>query len=95
MSTENGPDVISGGVRDIRPVQRSEIGKSDLEARLSGQHAEVTAVFRATEAGLRPRALASYPLQICPACREFLEEEGFRISEDGMSAVMRTFKDDG
>src|SRR5262249_39400310 len=91
MSTEDGPDVIAGGVRDIRPVQRDAMSPDDFEARMAGQHGEVTAVERATEAGLTPRALASFPLRICPMCQEYLEEEGFRISEDGMSAVMRDF----
>jgi RHS repeat-associated protein len=95
MSTENGPDVIAGGTRDIRPAQREAMSADDFEARMANQHAEVTAVERAKEAGLTPRALASYPYEICPACTQYLEEEGFRISEDGMSAVMRDFDPPG
>jgi large repetitive protein len=95
MSTEGGPDLVGSGVRDIDPGQRAEIGGSELEARLPGQHAEVTTNESARALGLRPRALASYPHQICPACREYLEGEGYRISDDGMSAVMRTFRGEG
>jgi hypothetical protein len=95
MSTENGPDLIGSGVRDVDPSQRAEIGGSELEARLPGQHAEVTVNQRAGELGLKPRALSSYPHAICPACREYLEGEGFSISEDGMSAVRRAFQGEG
>ncbi|MEV0726977.1 LamG-like jellyroll fold domain-containing protein [Micromonospora purpureochromogenes] len=91
MSTENGPDLVASGVRDIDPRQRAAMGGSELEARLPGHHAEVTANERAKDLGLNPRALSSYPHAICPACRQYLEEEGYRISSDGMSAVMRTF----
>ena len=62
---------------------------------LPGQHAEVSANERAKDLGLKPRALASYPHQICPACQQYLKEEKFRISEDGMSGVMRTFEEEG
>ncbi|GID31902.1 hypothetical protein Abr02nite_68850 [Paractinoplanes brasiliensis] len=91
MSTDNGPDLVASGVRDIDPRQRAAMGGSELEARLPGHHAEVTANERAKDLGLSPRALSSYPHAICPACRQYLEEEGYRISSDGMSAVMRTF----
>jgi len=94
MSTENGPDIHSAGVRDISPAQRPQLGMSDVEARMPGQHAEVTAHETATGMGLQPRALASYPHEICPACREYLELEGYRISANGMSAVMRTFREE-
>ncbi|RZU50762.1 RHS repeat-associated protein [Krasilnikovia cinnamomea] len=92
MSTQDGPDLVASGVRDVDPRQRAELGGSELEARLPGQHAEVTANERAKDLGLRPRALSSYPHAICPACRQYLEEEGYRITDDGMSAVMRTFR---
>ncbi|WP_432954156.1 polymorphic toxin-type HINT domain-containing protein [Micromonospora haikouensis] len=92
MSTESGPDLVASGVRDIDPRQRAAMGGSELEARLPGHHAEVTANERAKDLGLHPRALYSYPHAICPACRQYLEEEGYRISPDGMSAVMRTFR---
>ncbi|MDG4838426.1 hypothetical protein O7631_18060 [Micromonospora sp. WMMD967] len=90
MSTNNGPDLVASGVRDIDPRQRAAMGGSELEARLPGRHAEVTANERAKNLGLSPRALSSYPHATCPACRQYLEEEGCRIPSDGMSAVMRT-----
>ncbi|WP_457748930.1 RHS repeat-associated core domain-containing protein [Streptomyces mirabilis] len=90
MSTEEGTDVFSGGVRDIRPVQRAAIGEDDMEARMMGQHAEVTAVVRAQQAGLTPKALVSHPLEFCPGCSQFLEEEGFQLLSP-YRAVMRKF----
>jgi hypothetical protein len=95
MSTENGPDPVGSGGRDFDPSQRANLGGSELEARLPGQHAEVTVNQRADDPGLTPRALSSYPHAICPACREYLEGEGFSISDDGMSAVRRTFAGEG
>ena len=82
MSTEEGTDVLAGGVTDIRPIQRPAINEDDLEARMSGQHAEVTAVTRAKQAGLTPSHLSTYPESFCPACQQYLEEEGFRLVDD-------------
>ncbi|MFI7367667.1 RHS repeat-associated core domain-containing protein [Streptomyces sp. NPDC050149] len=90
MSTEEGVDVFSGGVRDIRPVQRAALRDGDMEARMMNQHAEVTAVVRATQAGMTPKVLVSHPLPFCPPCRQFLEEEGFRLVDEHV-AEMRQF----
>jgi hypothetical protein len=60
MSTENGPDLVGAGVRDVNPGQRADIGGSELEVRLPGHHAEVTVVQRAEDLGLKPRNLLEF-----------------------------------
>ncbi|MGW2722748.1 LamG-like jellyroll fold domain-containing protein [Streptomyces sp. NPDC001492] len=90
MGTEEGTDVVAGGVRDIRPSQRAAIDpEQDLEARMTNQHAEVTAVTRARQSGLTPRSVTT-SWDICPACANYLEEEGFALVGP-RSAVAREF----
>jgi hypothetical protein len=72
-------DVLAGGVRDLSPAQRALAASGDVLARLPGEHAEITALKAASEAGLIPRAIAS-TWDICPACRAALEESGAMLT---------------
>jgi tRNA(Arg) A34 adenosine deaminase TadA len=79
MSTREGADVLAGGVRDLTPAQRALAGPGDVIGRLPGEHAEITALKAAGEAGLTPQGIVT-TTNICPACQSALEEAGATIT---------------
>jgi tRNA(Arg) A34 adenosine deaminase TadA len=79
MSTREGGDVLAGGVRDLTPAQRALARPGDVLGRLRGEHAEITALKAAGEAGLTPRGIAT-TTNICPTCRSALEQAGATIT---------------
>jgi hypothetical protein len=79
MGTRQGPDVLAGGVRDLTPAQRAMARPGDVLGRLPGEHAEITALKAAGEAGLTPQGIAT-TTNICPACRVALEEAGATVT---------------
>lgn len=79
MSTREGGDVLAGGVRDLTPAQRALARPGDVLGKLPGEHAEITALKAAGEAGLTPQGIAT-TTNICPACRAALEEAGATIT---------------
>lgn len=79
MGTRQGTDVLAGGARDLSPAQRALAGPGDVLGRLPGEHAAITALKAAGEAGLTPQGIAT-TTNICPACRAALEEAGATIT---------------
>jgi RHS repeat-associated protein len=75
----SGGDIIGGGARDLTPAQRATLRPGEIEARLPGEHAEITALQEAARRGLRPRAIVT-TRDFCPDCRRVLEEAGARIT---------------
>jgi len=78
LSTKCGPNYVGSGGRDISPKQRAMLGDDEIESRLPRAHAEVTAVTSAMRDGMIPRGMGT-SRDICPACRDFLEESGATI----------------
>jgi len=71
MGTSGG-DVIAGGVRDLSPAQRALARLDDILGHLPGEHAEITALKAAAEAGVDPRAIVT-SWDVCPACARVLD----------------------
>ena len=72
LSTD-GDTIVAGGKRDLDPDQRALVRPGEQAAKLPGADAEITALAKAEDAGLIPRALvASRP--ICPECRAAIEK---------------------
>jgi RHS repeat-associated protein len=71
--------IIGGGVRDLTPAQRAALQSGEIAARLPGEHAEVTVLTAAQEAGLVPRLLAT-TRTICPVCASYIESLGGRLT---------------
>lgn len=86
LQTTSGRTIVGSGVRDLSPVQRQSLRPNETEARLLGEHAEVTVVARAIELGLQPASIGvSRP--ICPECIQYLKSTGATISPGGASAT--------
>jgi hypothetical protein len=68
-------DVLAGGVRDLSPAQRALAGPGDRLGRLPGAHAEITALTKAADEGLMPRAIAT-SWDICDNCQKALTKAG-------------------
>lgn len=79
LGTREGPDVLAGGARDLSPAQRALARPGDVLGRAPGQHAEITALKAASEAGLTPRGIAT-TTRICPSCQAAIEESGATIT---------------
>jgi hypothetical protein len=72
LSTD-GDTIVAGGKRDLDPVQRALVRPGEQAAKLPGADAEITALAKAKNAGLIPRALAT-TRPICPDCKAAIEE---------------------
>jgi hypothetical protein len=72
LSTD-GDTIVAGGKRDLDPVQRALIRPGEQAAKLPGADAEITALAKAENAGLIPRALAT-TRPICPDCKAVIED---------------------
>jgi tRNA(Arg) A34 adenosine deaminase TadA len=81
LETSRGK-IAAGGARDLTPAQREiarQLGATPVA--LQGAHAEVTALNRAMQAGLKPDALAIYgPKPICPACAAAITASGGKLT---------------
>lgn len=85
LGTQEGPNVIASGGRDLSPIQRALAGPNDVLGRLPGAHAEVTALDAASNAGLTPSQMA-VSRAICPACQAAIEQSGGQVGSNGMWA---------
>jgi RHS repeat-associated protein len=79
LDTFQGTRVLAAGGRDLSPAQRAAMAPGEVAAKLSGAHAEVTALQHATQNGLTPAQMA-VSRTICPACRATIEESGGRLT---------------
>jgi RHS repeat-associated protein len=85
LGTQEGPNVIASGGRDLSPIQRALTGPDDVLGRLPSAHAEVTALDAASRAGLTPSQMAvSRP--ICLACQAAIEQSGGQVGSNGLWA---------
>ena len=75
----DGETIIAGGARDLAPAQRAAIQSGEIAARLPGEHAEITALRAAEEAGLTPRLLST-TRTICPSCAAYIESIGGKLT---------------
>jgi RHS repeat-associated protein len=75
LETTSGTRIVAGGTRDLTPLQRAALSGGELAAKMTGEHAEITALRRAGELGLTPSALA-VTREICPGCRAAIEGAG-------------------
>jgi RHS repeat-associated protein len=74
ITTKEGTNVVASSEKRLRPAQRAALKPGECEGTGCG-HAEVTGVKAAKAKGLTPTtAAASRP--ICPACAEFLKQNG-------------------
>lgn len=85
MSTQEGPDLIASGKRDLDPVQRALAGDGDILPRLPHHHAEVTLLDGAQKHGVTPNNLAA-SRPICPDCQSAITKAGGQLNADGLTA---------
>jgi len=73
----SGGDIAAGGARwDLTQAQRTIATSLDAtSAKLSGAHAEVTAIVNAQQRGLIPQIM-EVTRDICPACADFIKSVG-------------------
>lgn len=71
--------IVGGGARDLAPVQRATLRRSETPARAPGMHAEMTVLRRAAETGATPRRIgASRPF--CKNCSQAIQQSGGRLT---------------
>ena len=82
LGTREGTDILgAGAIRDLSPAQRAALHDGELAAKLPGEHAEVTVMNHANQAGLHPRDIGVSRV-ICPDCRIAIENSGGRVTGD-------------
>lgn len=85
LGTQEGPNVIASGGRDLSPIQRAIAGPDDLLGKSPSAHAEVTALDAAERAGLTPSQMAvSRP--ICSECQAAIEASGGQVASNRLWA---------
>ena len=78
----DGPTIVASGTKDIYPKQRANFQPGEVEARLPGAHAEITALQDAQNRGATPKVLG-VSRTICPTCRQAIESAGGWVDSAG------------
>lgn len=80
LSTKTGEKIAASGGVDPVPAQRGVVASLGAQsAKLSGAHAEITALNHAQKAGLAPDALA-VTRPICPNCAAAIRVSGGTVT---------------
>jgi hypothetical protein len=85
-STVEGPNVVSGGKRDLTPAQRAIAREGEILGKNGGLHAEQTNFEVMDKLGLTPREIvATRPF--CPTCSADIVARGGTIQPGGKRAT--------
>ena len=89
LGTREGTDILGAGAqRDLSPAQRAALHDGELAAKLPGEHAEVTVMNHANQAGLHPRDIGvSRDLPRLPDRDRELGRPGDRRLQRGMARL--------
>jgi len=84
----NQKTIVGGGKRDLDPRQHNLLRDDEVNAKLPGEDAEVTVLWKAVSRGYTPRALAT-SRPICSECRFWIEAFGGKLISPTLAVFPR------